>query len=225
MLPAAPESVGTMRKRILIVDDHPMLRRGVAALIEAEPGLEVCAEAATFETAKEAIRDTQPDLVIVDIALEGRDGLALVKGMRAQHSEIPALVLSMHDEAVYGERALKAGARGYVSKQQLDDTVLLAIRKVLAGGTYMTDALKMRIVTKFVGGGTLDAGSLPDALSDRELQVFRLVGEGHTTRQIANVLTLSVKTIESHLEHIKHKLTLESAAELAQRATQFVESE
>lgn len=145
--------------------------------------------------------------------------------MRAQHSEIPALVLSMHDEAVYGERALKAGAHGYVSKQQLDDTVLLAIRQVLAGGTYISDALKTRIVAKFIGAGTLYTGSLSDMLSDRELQVFRLVGEGHTTRQIANVLTLSIKTIESHLEHIKHKLTLESAAQLAQRATQFVESE
>jgi len=225
MMPATPESIRSAPKRILIVDDHPMLRRGIAALIDAEPGLEVCAEAATFEAAKEAIRDAQPDLVIVDIALDGRDGLELVKGMRMQHSEIPALVLSMHDEAVYGERALKAGAHGYVSKQELDDKVLLAIRNVLAGGTYMSDALKTRIVARFMGGGTLDAGSLLDVLSDRELQVFRLVGEGHTTRQIANVLTLSVKTIESHLEHIKHKLTLDSAAELAQRATQFVESE
>ena len=212
------------RKTILIVDDHPMLRRGLAALIESEPDLAVCGEAATYQAALEATRESQPDLVIVDLALDGRDGLDLIKDMKARHSEVPALVLSMHDEAVYAERCLRAGARGYVTKQELDDTVLTAIRRLLAGEVYMSDKLQRRLAVKFVAGRTLDTDSPLDALSDRELQVFRLIGRGRSTRQIAASLTLSIKTIESHVEHIKHKLDLESAAQLAHCAIQWVET-
>jgi len=196
----------------------------LTSLIESEPDLAVCGEAATCPAALEAIRVSPPDLVIVDLELEGCDGLDLVKDMKTRHPEIPALVLSMHDETVYAERSLRAGARGYLTKQQLDETVLVAIRSLLAGNTYMSDKLQARLATKFVGGRTLETESPLDALSDRELQVFRLIGQGRTTRQIAETLHLSIKTIESHREHIKQKLTLESAAELAQRATQWVET-
>ena len=215
---------GTARKTILIVDDHPTLRRGLAALIDSEPDLAVCGEAATCPEALAAIPKSRPDLVIVDLALGEGDGLDLVKEMLKRHAEIPALVLSMHDESVYAERSLKAGARGYVTKQQLDSTVLVAIRRLLDGETYMSDTLEARLAVKFVNGRTLETDSPMDALSDRELQVFRLIGQGRSTRQIADTLNLSIKTIESHREHIKNKLGLETTAELAQHATRWVET-
>lgn len=218
------EHGGPDRKTILIVDDHPMLRRGLAALIESEPDLAVCGEAATCTDALEAVRENQPDLVLVDLELDGCHGLDLVRDLKVQHAGIPALVLSMHDESVYAERSLKAGARGYVTKQELDTTVLVAIHRLLDGGWYMSDKLEEGFATKFVSGQTLGTESPLDVLSNRELQVFRLIGQGRTTRQIAATLTLSIKTIESHLEHIKRKLLLKSAAELAQRATQWVVS-
>ena len=219
-----PESGQPATRTILIVDDHPVLRRGLAALIESEPGLAVCGEAATCRAALDALRTNQPDLVIVDLVLEGCDGLDLVKHMKTRHPQIPALVLSMHDEAVYAERSLRAGARGYVTKQELDDTLLTAIHRLLDGEVYMSHKLEARLAAKFVTGRTLNTNSVLDTLSDRELQVFRLIGQGRSTRQIAETLHLSIKTVESHREHIKQKLSIESAAELAQRATQWVET-
>lgn len=224
MTATTPKPGPPAAKTILIVDDHPVLRRGLAGLIESESGHAVCGEASTRTAALEAIRRSPPDLVIVDLELEESSGLDLVKDIKAHHPEIPALVLSMHDEAVYAERSLRAGARGYVSKQKLDEVVLVAIRKLLAGEIYMSNKLKARLAAKFVSGRTLTTDSPLDALSDRELEVFRGIGQGRTTRQIATQLNLSVKTIESHREHIKKKLCLESAAELAQRATQWVET-
>ena len=162
--------------------------------------------------------------MIVDLALGDEDGLDLVKEIKTRYPKVPSLVLSMHDEAVYAERALSAGALGYVTKQQLDETVLAAIRRVLAGEIYMSDDAAAAIGRRYVAGRTLETGSPMDALSDRELQVFGLIGRGRTTRQIAGTLSRSVKTIESHLEHIKNKLGIDSAAELAQRATQWVET-
>ncbi len=211
-------------KQILIVDDHPMLRRGLAALIGSEPGLAVCGEAPSCHAAMKAIRESPPNLVIVDLGLAGSDGLDLVKDMKARYPNIPALVLSMQDESVYAERSLRAGARGYVTKQQLDDKVLTAILRVLAGETYMSDNVPARLAAKYVGGRVSESDSPLDALSDRELQVFRLIGEGRSTRQIAGTLCLSIKTIESHREHIKQKLTFESAPELAHRAALWVEA-
>jgi DNA-binding NarL/FixJ family response regulator len=210
-------------KTILIVDDHPLLRHGLAALIKSEPDLDVCGEAATSAAALEAIRQHSPDLVIVDLALDGVDGLDLIKTMKAHHPEIPALVLSMHDEALYAERALRAGARGYVNKQQLDDTLLIAIRHVLNGEMYLSEKTGARFAAKFLGGVTLEKESPLAVLTDRELAVFRLIGQGRCTREIAQQLHLSVKTIESHREHIKQKLALESGAELVRHATLWVE--
>jgi DNA-binding NarL/FixJ family response regulator len=212
------------RKSILIVDDHPVLRRGLIALIESDAELAVCGEAASCADALAAIGESAPDLVIVDLALEGSDGLDLIKEMKARHPDLPALVLSMHDEGVYAERALRAGARGYVNKQQLDDAVLVAIHHLLRGEMYLSARLQARFAAKFLGGQTLATDSPLHALSDRELQVFRLIGHGRSTRQIAETLHLSIKTIESHCEHLKQKLGLASATELAHRATQWVET-
>jgi DNA-binding NarL/FixJ family response regulator len=212
------------RRTILLVDDHPLLRHGLVALIKSEPDLDVCGEAATSAAALEAIRAHPPDLAIVDLALDGADGLELIKTMKARHPEIPALVLSMHDEALYAERALRAGARGYVNKQQLEDTLLVAIRRVLNGEMYMSEKMVARFTARFLGGITLEKDSPLAVLTDRELDVFRLIGEGQSTREIAQQLHLSVKTIESYREHIKQKLTLESGAELVRHATLWVEA-
>ena len=212
------------KKLILIVDDHPMLRRGLTSLIESEPGLMVCGEAATCQAALQAIQNSKPDLVIVDLGLEGSDGLDLIKDMKAQHPRTPALVLSMHDESLYAERAFRAGASGYVTKQQLDDTVLIAIRRLLNGEMYMSEKIGARFAQEFLSGRRVQKDSGLAVLSDRELQVFRLIGQGQSTRHIAEGFHLSIKTIESHREHIKNKLSLESGAELLRRASQWVET-
>lgn len=218
-----PEPDRPPRKTIFIVDDHPVLRRGLTALIESEAELVVCGEAASYREALLALPQCRPDLVIVDLSLKGGpDGLDLIKELKARHPETPALVLSMHDESVYAERCLKAGARGYVTKERLEDTVLVAIRQLLAGETYMSEELRTRLAMKYVDGHSLATESPLSALSDRELQVFRMIGQGSSTREIAEELHLSVKTIESHREHIKHKLTIESGTELVHRATRWV---
>jgi DNA-binding NarL/FixJ family response regulator len=218
------EPAGPATKTLFLVDDHPVLRRGLTALIESEPDLAVLGAVGTRVAALDSIRKCRPDLVIVDLALGDEDGLDLVKEIKTRYPNIPSLVLSMHDEAVYAERALSAGALGYVTKQQLGETVLSAIRRTLAGEIYISEALQRRLAERYVGGHTLETAAPIHTLTDRELQVFRLKGQGRTTRQIAGTLTRSVKTIESHLEHIKNKLGLGSAAELAQRATQWVET-
>jgi DNA-binding NarL/FixJ family response regulator len=147
-----PERTRPAKTAILIVDDHPMLRRGLASLIESEPDLAVCGEASTCQAALQAIRQSKPDLVIVDLGLERCDGLDLIKEMKLHHAGTPALVLSMHDESLYAERVLRAGARGYVTKQQLDETVLIAIRRVLNGELYMSEKIGARFAEKFLGG-------------------------------------------------------------------------
>lgn len=220
----APDQGFQGKQTIFIVDDHPVLRRGLTALIESESDLAVCGEAATCQAALTAIHERQPDLVIVDIVLEGYDGLDLIKQMKARLPTLPALVLSMYDEMEYAERALRVGASGYVSKQQLDATLLVAIRRLLRGKIHLSAQLEARLASKFVSGQTLEPDSPLNVLSNRQLQVFRMIGQGRSTRQISETLHLSIKTIESHREHIKHKLAIETAAELAQRATQWVET-
>lgn len=224
MAPTKAEPARPTKKTIVIVDDHPVLRLGLMTLIESEPDLAVQASVATGQAALVAIEKNHPDLVIVDLVLGEGDGLDLVKQIKMRHPRLPSLVLSMHDESVYAARALTAGARGYVTKQQLDETVLIAIRRVLSGEIYMSDALERRLAGKYLGGRTLETDSPLHTLSDRELQVFRLIGEGRITRRIAEALARSVKTIESHLEHIKNKLGVGSGAELARRAAQWVET-
>jgi len=218
------EPANRAEKGILIVDDHPMIRLGMAALIASDPSLAVCGEASTCQGALHAIPRCKPDLVIVDIELEGADGLELIKDMKVHYPKLPVLVLSMHDESLYAERALRAGARGYMTKQQPGDMVLMAIRRVLNGEVYLSEKTQVRLADKIFGNPTPSTDSRLGALTDRELTVFRLIGQGQGTRQIAQRLHLSIKTIESYREHIKQKLTLESGTELARHATLWVET-
>ena len=221
---ASPPDRTLGKKALVIVDDHPLMRRGLTALIDGEPDLIVSAEAGSRQAALEAIARRPPDLAIVDLSLEGgEDGLDLVKALKISHPALPALALSMHPEAIYAERALRAGARGYVAKQQLGQTVLAAIRRVLAGRIYMSEKLGMELASRFVGGERKPKSPLA-SLSDRELQVFRLIGEGRRTREIAPILNLSPKTIESYREHLKQKLSVDTAPELLRRAVRFVET-
>lgn len=200
------------------------MRRGLIALIDGEADLVVSAEAGACRAALQAIARRPPDLAIVDLSLEGdEDGLDLVKAMKIAHPTIPALVLSVHPEELYAGRALRAGARGYLVKQELGETVLVAIRRVLDGRIYVSEALAMDLAAQFVGGN--GKSELPfGSLSDRELQVFRLIGAGRRTREIADILHLSPKTIKSYREHLKQKLNVCAAPELARRAVRFVET-
>lgn len=210
--------------RILLVDDHALVRRGLAALIETEADLVICAEAASHAEGLEAIARSNPDLVIADLSLQDSDGLELVKDIKRLHPLLPVLVLSMHDEAIYAERALRAGARGYVSKRDIDDTVLIAIRRLLAGEIHTSEAMGRLFAEKFIRGGAPGKGVGLEILSDRELQVFTLIGGGKTTREIAAMLKLSVKTIESYREHLKVKLDLPSGSGLTRGAILWMET-
>lgn len=200
------------KTRILLVDDHALVRRGLASLIESERDLRVCGQAANHQDGLAAIITSKPDLVIADLALEDSDGLELIKDIKLLHPNLPVLALSMHDEAVYAERALRAGALGYITKQEIDDKVLNAIRRVLAGKTHLSAAMTRVFSEKFLGGGKCESDTGLEALSDRELQVFTKIGAGNSTRAIALALGLSVKTIESHRENIKTKLELLTGA-------------
>jgi DNA-binding NarL/FixJ family response regulator len=211
-----------VKRAILIVDDHPILCRGLAALLESEPDLVVTGAVASGAAALEAIAGHPPDLVIVDLALDGSDGVDLIKDLKVRHPNVATLVLSMYDEALYGERCLRAGARGYVNKQQLDATILSAVRHILAGATYMSDALRARLAEQALGRDPGNRRATRVQLSDRELQVFGLLGEGRTTREIADRLGVGVKTVETHLERLKRKLQLTNAAQLAHHAARWV---
>jgi len=209
-------------KRILIVDDHPVVRKGIERLINQEKGLLVCAQADGVRQARQALKNDYIDLAIVDLTLEKSSGLELIKDIRALYPDLPVLVLSMHDEFLYAERVLRAGARGYIMKQQPPEELLVAIHKVLDGQIYVSDSVASKMMSKFVGS-TVDAGqSAVNTLSDRELEVFRLIGRGQGTRQIAEALGLSVKTIETYRAHIKEKLNLANSNELLQYAIRWV---
>jgi DNA-binding NarL/FixJ family response regulator len=202
------------------VDDHPIVRQGLALFIEREPDLTVCGEAEDATSALQAIRDAGPDFVILDISLNGPDGLELLKTLRVRYPSLPALVLSMHDESVYAERALRAGANGYIMKQEAADKVITAIRHILGGDVYLSDRLTKQMLQQFVNGSISPRDPLAK-LSDRELEVFRLIGAGHGTRQIADELHVSTKTVESYQAHIKEKLALRNARELVQYAVEW----
>jgi DNA-binding NarL/FixJ family response regulator len=219
----APDSADSRRKRtVLIVDDHPIVRQGLAQLINQEKDLEVCGQAEDAYEALEAIRRLNPDLVITDISLKDTNGIDLIKDLKVRYPNLPVLTLSMFDEAVYGERALRAGARGYIMKQEATEKVVTAIRRVLAGEIYVSNGMAAQMVSKIVGGGSRRTGASIESLSDRELEVFRLIGEGYGTREMADRLHLSVKTIETYRAHIKDKLALEDANELLRVAIQWV---
>lgn len=213
------------KARILIVDDHPLVREGLADLVNKEKDLVVCGQAEDAYQAMEAIRELKPDMAIVDISLKETSGLELIKDIKIQHPGLPILTLSMHEESVYAERALRAGAKGYIMKREATKKVVTAIRKVLRGQLYLSEKMTTRLVRKFVDGKP-EAGTSPiDRLTDRELEVFCLLGRGNGTRQISEQLHLSVKTIETYRSRIKEKLNLTSASELLQHAFQWVNIE
>jgi DNA-binding NarL/FixJ family response regulator len=205
--------------KILIVDDHPLVRAGLAQLISDCPDLEVCAEAADMAEALKQIDSTNPDLAIIDLSLAGGSGLDLIEHIKSRNRNILMLVASMHDEMLYAERVLAAGARGYINKQEAQESIIRAIRQVLSGKVYLSEAMTERMLS-----GMVDAGPEKrdiDSLSNRELQVFELIGQGVPSGQIASQLNLSIKTIETHQAHIKRKLGLGSAHELNQRAIRW----
>jgi len=210
------------KARILVVDDHPVVRQGLRLLIDHESDLEVCAEAETVADALEAITKHKPDVAVVDLSLRGTSGLELIKDIRVRHADLPVLVLSMSDESVYAERVLRAGASGYLMKEAATDEVLTALRRVLDGGIYLSDAMASRLLAQLVRGVPADGGSPVDRLSDRELEVFGFIGRGLGTGEIAGRLHLSPRTIETYRAHIKQKLNLADAAELLQHAIYYV---
>jgi DNA-binding NarL/FixJ family response regulator len=207
--------------KIIIVDDHPILRQGLAQLINQEKDLTICGQFEEAGPAFDAVAKLKPDLAIVDISLKGSSGLELLKNIKANYPRLLVLVLSMHDESLYAERALRAGACGYIMKQEATEKVLTALRKVINGEIYLSERMSSKLMHQLVGGRPASGGSLIERLSDRELEVFSLIGEGRGTRQIADQLHLSVKTVESHRAHIKEKLNLKTATELVHRAIQM----
>ena len=217
-----PEKPGCTGKRaVFVVDDHPLLRQGLALLINQEHDLEVCGEAEEAQAAMYAIAQRKPDILIVDISLNGPDGLDLLKNIRALYPDLPVLILSMHDEAIYAERALRARANGYIMKQEATEKVLVAVRRILHGDVYVSDRMASKMLQQYIGGAPSAIQSRISALSDRELEVFCLIGEGRGTREIAEELHLSIKTVETYQAHIKEKLHLHSGRELIQHAVQW----
>jgi DNA-binding NarL/FixJ family response regulator len=214
-------SVQTKKCRVLLVDDHPIVRQGLALLIDREGDLSVCGEADGAHSAFHAIETLRPDVVVLDISLSGPDGLDVLKEIRMKTASLPVLILSMHDESIYAERAMRAGANGYIMKQEATEKVLVAIRRILQGEVYLSDRLTNTMLQQYVRGVSPTKMSPLVSLTDRELEVFRLIGEGHGTRQIADELHLSVKTIESYQAHIKEKLVLRNARELVQHAIEW----
>lgn len=216
-----PQNHAVTKKRIMVVDDHPIVRQGLALLIDQEPDLVVCGEAEEGMGAMHVLASSRPDIVILDISLNGPDGIDLLKNIRIAYPDLPVLILSMHDESIYAERALRAGANGYIMKQEATQKLLVAVRRILGGEIYVSERLANQMLRHYItGSGTLRNSSTAD-LSDRELEVFRLIGEGHGTRQIAEELHISVKTVESYQAHIKEKLSLRSSRELMQHAIQW----
>jgi DNA-binding NarL/FixJ family response regulator len=206
--------------KVFLVDDHPIVRQGLALFIEREPDLMVCGEAEDATSALQAIRESPPDFVILDISLDGPDGLELLKTLRVRYPNLSLLVLSMHDESVYAERSLRAGANGFIMKQQAADKVITAIRHILGGDVYLSDRLTKRMLQQFVNGSISPRDPLAK-LNDRELEVFRLIGAGQGTRQIADELHVSTKTVESYPLHIKEKLAVRNARELVQHGVEW----
>lgn len=222
-----PKSVARSKRgakaitRILIVDDHALLREGLKELLGGEPHLKTCGEAAGEAEAMELVRSTAPDLVVIDIALEQGNGLDLIKRIKMHDPSIRMIVCSMYDDSLYALRALRAGAAGYVNKQAPASTILAAIGEVLQGGVFVSEAMTQQVLQDAAGSQSDPTKSVIETFSDRELQVFRLIGQGQTTSQISKELHLSKRTVETYRERLKAKLNLKHAAELSRDAAQF----
>ena len=208
----------------LVVDDHPVFRQGLVALIRSDDRYEVCAEAGTAAETLAALEKAVPDIALIDISLVGQNGLDLVKTLKAAHPEILVLIISMHDEVIYAERALKAGARGYVMKQEAASVMLDAIKTVLSGKIYVSATMRDRLLeTMFNARDETESPSV-ERLSDRELEVLDLMGQGYGAAEIAKMLNLSVKTVNAYRDHIKDKLHIEGAGDLRRFAVKWVQS-
>lgn len=216
--PATASSV----KRVLVVDDHPIFRHGLSQCLGTLDDVMVCAEAANAQQALHAMRQQRPHVVLVDVSMPGTNGIELVKQMLAEQPRLLILMLSMHDESVYALRAMRAGARGYVMKQQAMETILDALRKVMAGGIYVSPEFSEKLIFKSISGSTGDVATPVDKLSDRELEVLQLIGRHKSTRDISEQLHLSVKTIETHRAHIKEKLNIRDVEQLVSFAVEWV---
>jgi DNA-binding NarL/FixJ family response regulator len=213
------------KAKVFLVDDHPIVRQGLGLLINREPDLVVCGEAEDAPSALQRMASAQPDLMVIDISLDGPDGLELLKTIRLKEPILPVLILSMHEESTYAERSLRAGANGYIMKQEATERVLVAIRRILEGKVYLSERLTNKMLEQFVHGAGSSKNNPLTTLSDRELEVYRLIGAGHGTRQIAEELHVSVKTVESYQAHIKEKLSLRNGRELVQHAIESSLSE
>jgi DNA-binding NarL/FixJ family response regulator len=211
----------TGKRSVFLVDDHPIVRQGLVQLIEQEPDLRVCGEAADVKEARITLSKLTPDIVILDLSLRDSDGLELVKDIRNKYQQLPVLILSMHDENIYAERLLSAGANGYIMKQAAAEQLLVAVRRVLAGGIYVSERVGASMIERFAVTGRQQSADPIERLSNRELQVLNLIGRGRTTREIAETLNLSVKTVESHRQRIKKKLNLRTAPQLVQFAVNW----
>jgi DNA-binding NarL/FixJ family response regulator len=205
------------KMRVFLVDDHPVLRDGLRRLLEAEPDLQICGEAESARKVFDRVEATSPELVIVDISLPGPSGIELIKGLKARFPALRILVLSMHDETLYAERALRAGAKGYVMKQAPTEYLLTAVRRVLKGEIYLSQHLSTQLLGAFVSQRSTP-GPILKKLSDRELEIVRLIGKGFTTGEVARELGISGKTVESHRGNLRRKLNLRSGSELVRFA-------
>lgn len=222
---SAGQPAATSRRRVLLVDDHPMMRAGLAQLIGLQPDLAVCGEAANPAEALKLISTARPEIMLADLTMPGRSGLEFVKDVLALLPELPILVVSMHDEAVYAERALRAGARGYIMKEAGGEAVVAAIRQILGGQAYVSPAMSARILDNLSGKKPRGSTSPIEKLTDREFEVFQLIGQGRSTRDIAEQLHLSSKTVDVHRSHIKEKLDLKDATALIRHAVRWVETQ
>ena len=220
----SPEPMAAKR-RIFIVDDHAMFRDGLRRLIDLEPDLTVCGDAPDAASGLNGIRESAPDLVIVDISLDTTSGIDLIKAVKRDHEDMPVLVVSMHSESLYGDRALRAGSMGYVMKSEPATTVVAAIRKVLSGNVHMSETMATMVVSKFVKGETDQIPSPLEALSDREMEVFRMLGQGKGTREIAQEMNVALPTISSFKNRIKEKLAFKNSTEMILYALQWFRKE
>jgi len=211
------------KARIMIVDDHVVVRQGIAQLVNREADLDVCAEAGNADEARELLKKEKVDLAIIDISLPGTSGIELIKMLNEEHPELLMLVMSMHEESLYSDRAFRAGARGYVMKQEATEKLLQAIRKILNGGVYVSDRMQTIMVQRYLNSGLDDKISFIENLTDREFEILRMIGQGMSVAEIAEKLGRSVKTVEAHRANLREKLGLKRAAELARFAAQWVE--
>jgi DNA-binding NarL/FixJ family response regulator len=218
-------SIAPKRARILVVDDHPTMREGLARVIDETDDLIVCAQAESIDRALELIETTQPNLAIVDITLRLQNGIELIKDLKIRHPKLPVLVHSMHDEQVYAQRSLRAGARGYLMKHEPPPKLLHAIRQVLAGEIYLSETMTRQALHRMADTPSAKGISAVDRLSDRELEVFEQLGQGRKTKEIAADLHLSIKTVQTYCEHLKEKLQLKDATSLVRFAVQWVEAQ